>query len=82
MPVPLVPIPLDLVPAALARRGVRVSRKRLQAAAAVGAIPSRKEHHRRMVDEADLDAIAAYFRDHPARPRHGSPTAQPLAGKR
>jgi hypothetical protein len=74
--VPSLPVPLDLVPAALARRGVRVSMKRLQEAATAGAIPSRLEGGRRLVDEADLDTVEAYFRAYPARPyRRGAGTA-------
>ena len=65
--VPSLPVPLDAVPAQLARRGVQVSMKRLQEAATAGAIPSRLQGGRRLVDEADLDTIAAYFRAHPSR---------------
>jgi hypothetical protein len=79
---PLVPIPLDLVPAALARRGVRVSMKRFHERAAAGVIPSRLEGRRRLVDEADLDVIAAYFRDNPARPYRRGAGALATAGRR
>ncbi len=74
--VPSLPVPLDAVPAQLARRGVRVSMKRLQEAAVAGAIPSRLGGGRRLVDEADLDTVEAYFRAYPARPyRRGAGTA-------
>jgi hypothetical protein len=70
------PIPLDLVPAALARRGVQVSARRLQEVVSAGAVPSRLEGGRRLVDEADLDTVEAYFRAYPARPyRRGAGTA-------
>ena len=78
--VPPLPVPLDLVPAQLARRGVQVSMKRLQETATAGAIPSRLEGGRRLIDEADLDTIAAYFRAHPSRSyRKGT---SPLAPRR
>ena len=64
---PSLPIPLDLVPELLRRRGVEVSARRLQEAVSAGAVPSRLEGGRRLVDEADLDAVEAYFRANPAR---------------
>ena len=82
MPVPLVPVTIDLIPAALARRGVRVSRRRLREALDAGAVPCRLERGRRVVAEADLDALAAYLRDHPPRPCRGGAAAVALAGGR
>jgi hypothetical protein len=62
------PVTLDVALELLRRRGIGVARKRLQEAAAAGAVPSRLQGGRRLVDEADLDTIAAYFRAHPSRP--------------
>jgi hypothetical protein len=64
----LPPVPIDLLPELLRRRGVEVALKRVQEAAAAGALPIRREGGRYVVDEADLDAVEAYFRAHPARP--------------
>ncbi len=58
--VPSLPVPLNAVSSLLARHGVQVSAKGLQEAASAGAVPSRLQGGRRLVDEADLDTIAAY----------------------
>ncbi len=71
----LPPIGLDLLPDVLRRRGVAVSLKRVQEAAAAGALPGRRQGGRHVIDEADLDAIEAYFRAHPARPYRRGATA-------
>ena len=76
------PVTLDVALELLRRRGVGVARKRLQQAAAAGAVPSRLERGRRLVDEADLDALAAYFRDNPAGTTHGGAAALARAGRR
>jgi len=80
--VPSLPVPIDLVPAALARRGVQVSWRRLQEAVSAGAIPSRVEGRRRLVDEADLSAIERYFREHPPSTVRGGAAAFAKAGRR
>jgi hypothetical protein len=78
----LPPIGLDLLPDVLRRRGVVVALKRVQEAAAAGALPVRRQGGRHVVDEADLDAVEAYFRAHPARPyRKGAAAlARPTRG--
>ena len=76
------PIPLAAVPKLLAGRGVQVSANRLQALVVAGVIPSRLEGSRRVFDEADLDAIAAYIRDHPMLPYRQGAAARAQAGKR
>jgi hypothetical protein len=78
----LPPVPIDRLPELLRRRGVDVSLKRVQEAAAAGALPVRRERGRYVVDEADLDAVEAYFRAHPARPyRKGAAAlARPTRG--
>jgi hypothetical protein len=80
--VPSLPIPLDLVPAALARRGVQVSARRLQEAVSAGAVPSRLEGGRRLIEETDLPAVERYFRENPpGAPRAGA-AALARAGRR
>jgi hypothetical protein len=79
---PSLPIPLDLVPELLRRRGVEVSARRLQEAVSAGAVPSRLEGGRRLVDEADLGAFEAYFRAYPARPYRRGAGAPSRAGGR
>jgi hypothetical protein len=76
------PIPLDKVPALLAGRGVQVSMNRLQDAVSAGAVPSRLEGGRRLVDDADLDASAAYFRNRPVLSHRQGAAARAQAGKR
>jgi hypothetical protein len=71
MPAPLLPpIPLDLLPELLRRRGVTVSDSYVAKAAAAGALPVWREGGRHFVDQADLETVEAYFRAHPARPYH------------
>jgi len=76
------PIPLDLVPELLGRRGVRVARKRLQEVAAGGLLPIRREGGRYVVHETDLPAVERYFRDNPRGTARGGAAALARAGKR
>jgi hypothetical protein len=83
-PVPslLPPIGLDQVRELLRPRGVGVSVDRLRDAAVAGRIPARRQGQRWVFDEADLDVIAAYFRDRPAPSHRQGAAARARAGKR
>jgi hypothetical protein len=76
------PIPLDLVPELLRHRGVEVTKKRLQKAAAGGVVPIRREGRRYVVDAADLAAVEAYFRAYPTGPYRQGAAALATAGRR
>jgi hypothetical protein len=78
----LPPIGLERVPELLRRRGVGVSVDRLREAAVAGRVLARRQGQRWVVDEDDLDAIAAYFRDHPAPLHRQGAAARAQAGKR
>ncbi len=62
------PVPLDRLPELLRRRGLAVALKRVQEAAAAGALPAWRDRGRYVVHEADLEMVEAYFRSHPSRP--------------
>ena len=78
----LPPIGIDRVPELLRRRGVGVSVERLREAAVASHIPARRQGHRWVVDEADLDVIAAHFRDRPVLSHCQGAAARARAGKR
>ena len=78
----LPPIGIDRVPELLRRRGVGVSVERLREAAVASHIPARRQGQRWVVDEDDLDAVAAYFRDHPAPAYRAGAAARAQAGGR
>ena len=73
---------LDRVRELLRLRGVGVAVERLREAAAANHIPARRHGHRWMVDEADLDVIAAHFRDRPGLSHCQGAAARARAGKR
>jgi hypothetical protein len=78
----LPPVPLDLLPQLLRRRGVVASLKRVQQAVAAGALPGRREGGRWMIDEADLGEVERYFRDNPPGTARGGAAARATAGRR
>ena len=70
----LCPVALKLVPGLLRGRGVAgVTVQRLHEALASGVIPGRLVDNRWLVEEGDLDAVEAYFREQGAARTSGSP---------
>jgi mono/diheme cytochrome c family protein len=78
----LPPMGLDRVRELLRLRGVGVAAERLREAAVAGYVPAQRQGHRWVVDEDDLDVIAAYFRDRPALSHRQGAAARARAGKR
>jgi hypothetical protein len=77
----LPPISIDRVPELLRQYGVRVSVDRLREAAVAGQVPAHREGRRWVVDDADLDTLATYFRDHPVQPCRQGAGALAQAGR-
>ena len=60
----LCPVALKLVPGLLRGRGVAgVTVQRLHEALGSGAVPGRREGDRWLIEEGDLGAVEAYFRE-------------------
>ena len=76
------PIALELVPDLLRRRGIDVTRKRVQRAATAGLIPVRKEGYRHLLDPADLGEVERFFRDNPRGTARGGAAGLARAGRR
>jgi hypothetical protein len=70
----LCPVALKLVPGLLRGRGVAgVTVQRLHEALASGLIPGRREGDRWLVEEGELEAVEAYFREQGAARTSGAP---------
>jgi hypothetical protein len=76
----LCPVALRLVPGLLQGRGVAgVTVERLHEALAAGLIPGRLEENRWLIEEGDLGAVEAYFREQQVT-RTSGPPRQGAAG--